>query len=91
MTSLHHLSGWIIIYLSMIESVRMYRAVCDGCGRKGVSIETTCWDDRDWALQEALESGWMIIDHKLYCPDCIRYNPDTDEYEKKETKNEIQI
>lgn len=67
----------------MIESVRMYQAVCDCCGKRGVSVECTCWDDRDWALQEALESGWMLINHKLYCPACVDYDDDTDEYVPK--------
>lgn len=62
----------------MIKEIKMYRAVCDRCG-----YENWFWDDKDFALQEALDSDWKEIDDRLLCPDCYEIDEETDEYVEK--------
>lgn len=66
----------------MIEKVPMYRAVCDKCKcGYGEDLETYAYDNADFALDVAIESGWHIMDDgRLLCPDCY------EEELKKEVK-----
>ena len=62
----------------MIQEVTMYRAVCDRCGRKN-----------DYEFNEGMARymakmcDWEEIDGKLYCPDCVEYDEETDSYKPK--------
>lgn len=76
----------------MIQEVEMYKAVCDGCGR--VCVEErgiTTWANRVSAYLAAWMSGWMSINHKLYCPDCVEYDEETDSYKPKKKSYERNI
>lgn len=64
----------------MIQKVTMYQAVCDGCGRKDDSM----LDNPDDVLLIATKwHEWLNSDGKLYCPDCVEYDEETDEYKPK--------
>ena len=66
----------------MIIPVEMYQCVCDGCG-KGYVDEFNgygAWGDESTAREEALEGGWHEIDGKFYCPGCVEWNEETDDY-----------
>lgn len=68
----------------MIREVTMYQAVCDGCGRP--CAETggiMAWANRESARIAAWESGWFIVNHETYCPDCYEYDEETNEYKPK--------
>lgn len=68
----------------MIQEVEMYQAVCDGCGRPCAEISgIVAWETPESARIAALESGWMSINHVLYCPDCVEYDEVTKNYKPK--------
>ena len=62
----------------MIREVKMYEAVCDGCGRKTGKYNS---------MERLNANGdfllWVDIDGKLYCPACYEYDEETDEYKPK--------
>lgn len=71
------------------KEVIMHALVCDNCGQQGVEeSEVAGWDDKDWALTEAAESGWLTIDgnnyDKHYCPKCYKYDENDNLIIKKE-------
>ena len=73
----------------------MYQAVCDGCGDifgyyatvrdKNVKREFVFRDEQS-AHRSAKEWEWLEIDGKLYCPDCVEYDEETDSYKPKKKK-----
>ena len=68
----------------MIQEVKMYQAVCDGCGKPHADERgRTVWANRVSAYLAAWMSGWMSINHNLYCPDCVEYDEETDSYKPK--------
>lgn len=74
----------------MIQKVEMYQAVCDGCGKSHVNeyLGYVAWADEWSAKNDAKESGWQEIEGKLYCPDCVEYEEETDSYKPKESKGD---
>lgn len=72
----------------MIRKVDMYQCVCDGCGKGYVNEDLgyCAWVDAESARVNALESdtGWQEIDGKIYCPDCVVWDEETDSYKPKE-------
>ena len=68
----------------MIQKVEMYQAVCDRCGRPCAETSgIVAWENTESARIAAWESGWMSINHGLYCPDCVEYDEETDSYKPK--------
>ena len=69
----------------MIQKVTMYQAVCDGCGKSHVDELNgyVAWSDMWSAKNTAMDTGWQEIDGKLYCPDCMVYDEETDSYKPK--------
>ena len=69
----------------MIRKVEMHQAVCDGCGKSHVDELNgyVAWTEEWSAQNNAEESGWQEIDGKLYCPDCVEYDEETDSYKPK--------
>ena len=63
----------------MIQEVKMYQAVCDGCGRKSKILDTA----NDAMFYALSDDGWYGLDGKLYCPDCVEYDEETDRYKPK--------
>lgn len=68
----------------MIQKVEMYQAVCDRCGAILDERDCYAYESPESARYVALESGWMEIDGKLYCPDCVEHDEETDNYKLKE-------
>ena len=61
----------------MIESVTMYRAICDGCGDCAQDGgDYYAWAEPDQAVEEA---EWREIDGKHYCDDCWKWDEETDQ------------
>ena len=59
----------------MIKLVTMYSVVCDRCGKTFCEGDTTITGaDKKSARGYALESGWVEIGDKHYCPDCCKFN-----------------
>lgn len=68
----------------MIREVMICQAVCDRCGRPcSETSGIVDWESTESARIAALESGWMSINHGLYCPNCYEYDEETDEYKPK--------
>ena len=68
----------------MIREVTMYQAVCDGCGKPCAEIGgIMAWANRESARIAAREAGWLIVNHETYCPDCVEYDEENDEYKPK--------
>ena len=68
----------------MIKPVTMYSVICDRCGKiydRDDSI--IAWSDEGTAKEQALESEWVEIEDKHYCPDCYEFNDELDEYVPK--------
>ena len=65
----------------MIQKVEMYRAVCERCGRKhGYEFSD------DMARYMAKMCDWQEIDGKLYCPDCVEQDEETDDCKPKDNE-----
>ena len=59
----------------MIKLVTMYSVVCDRCRKTFCEGDTTITGaDKKSARGYALESGWVEIGDKHYCPDCSKFN-----------------
>lgn len=69
----------------MIQEVTMYQVVCAKCGKSHIDEFNgyVAWSDEWSAKQNAMDNRWMEIDSKLYCPDCIEYDEDIDDYKVK--------
>lgn len=65
----------------MIQKVEMYQAVCDGCGKR---IRPQDENPNDVLLLVTALHGWKKIDGKLYCPNCVEWDEETDSYKPKE-------
>ena len=62
----------------------MCQAVCDGCGRPCAEISgIVAWATPESTRTAAWESGWLVIKHCLYCPDCYEHDEETDSYKPK--------
>ena len=63
----------------------MYQAVCDECASihfNELYIKDR-FDNARMAVESAVGEGWQEIDGKLYCPDCLVYDEETDSYKPK--------
>jgi hypothetical protein len=59
----------------MIEKVEMYTVVCDNCGEDVASgQEYSCWNDKSYAEDNAVDSDWHKEDDKHYCPNCFEFD-----------------
>ena len=68
----------------MIKPVTMYSVVCDRCGKTyNENDGVIAWLDEGTARGQALESEWVEIEDKHYCPDCYEFNDVLDEYVPK--------
>lgn len=64
----------------MIKPVTMYSVVCDRCGKTyNENDGVIAWLDEGTARGQALESEWIEIEDKHYCPDCYEFNDELDE------------
>ena len=73
----------------MIKEVTYYDIICDRCGKSLINESETCYPDIYSAVMVAIDSEWVNISGKHYCPDCYELDEETDEYvPKKGDKNE---
>ena len=55
----------------------MFTIVCDNCGVDvNEGQEYSCWNDKGYAQDVAMEADWVIEDDKHYCPKCFTYDDD---------------
>lgn len=66
----------------MIKPVTMYSVVCDRCGKSFIDEFNgiVAWLDEGTAKEQAMESEWVDICDKHYCPDCYEFDDELDEY-----------
>jgi hypothetical protein len=64
-----------------IETVAMYRVVCDRCGKCAQDgTDYFAWAQDEGALNDAREADWLITDDgHHYCCDCVQWNEAEDE------------
>ena len=56
----------------MIKEIKMYTVVCDNCGRDvNEDADYSCWEDKGYAEDSAMESDWKKEDNKHYCTNCF--------------------
>ncbi len=68
----------------MIREMTMYQAICDRCGKPcAESSGIIAWKSKATARTAAFDSGWLIVNHEAYCPDCYEYDEETHEYKPK--------
>lgn len=67
----------------MIKQVKMYECVCDRCGHRQSADDGLLYHDRESAEQIALESEWRTLGGKHYCPNCLEFDDDLDEWRPK--------
>ena len=69
----------------MIKSVTMYSVVCDRCGKQFIDEFNgiVAWLDEETAKEQAIESEWVKIGDKLYCPYCYEFDDELDKYVPK--------
>lgn len=61
----------------MIKKIEMYTVICDNCGKDSAEGEEySCWNDADFAIDNAIEKDWIEKDDKHYCNDCFTWNDD---------------
>lgn len=55
----------------MIKEVQMYTVVCDNCGKAcNEDSDYSCWNDKETALDQAMEGDWHTDGDKHYCGKC---------------------
>ena len=66
----------------MIKPVIMYSVICDRCGKAFIDEFNgiVAWVDEGTAKEQAMESEWVEIGDKHYCPDCYEFDDELDEY-----------
>lgn len=53
----------------------MFTVVCDNCQKDiGSTQEYSCWDDSDFAIENAMNSDWIAEYGKHYCTECYSYD-----------------
>ena len=67
----------------MIKSITMYSVVCDRCGKIFETDGCIAWLDEGTAKEQAIESEWVEICDKHYCPDCYEFDDELDKYVPK--------
>jgi len=61
----------------MIKELTVYTVVCDRCAKDiNEGEDYTCWNDKEYAQECALEARWIKEDDRHYCPDCYTHDDD---------------
>ena len=70
---------------NMIKSVTMYSVICDRCGKQFIDEfnGVIAWLNEGTAKEQVMESEWVEIGDKYYCPDCYEFNDELDENDPK--------
>ena len=69
----------------MIKPITMYSVVCDRCGKPFIDEFNgiVAWLDEGTAKEQAMESEWVEIGDKHYCPDCYEFDDNSEKYVPK--------
>jgi len=71
-----------------IKKVKMYTVVCDHCKYDiGIDQEYSCWNDANFAEDNAINSDWIEHEENHYCNDCYDYDDDDNILLKESRKN----
>ena len=63
----------------MIKEIIMYTVVCDNCGKDAnEDTDYSCWNDKNYAEDSAIEDDWVKEDNKHYCKNCFMGYDDDD-------------
>jgi len=58
-----------------IEKLEMYTVICDNCKVSAdEGTDYSCWNDKDYAQENAIEGGFIKEDENHYCPKCYSYD-----------------
>jgi len=61
----------------MIAEITMYTIECDSCKATiGQDSEYSCWNDENYALDEAIDHDWIEHEGNHYCPNCYKIGLD---------------
>lgn len=68
-----------------VRAVEMFTVDCDGCGRNAdEGSDYAAWGDRESAVAMAKDGAqFEEFDGRLYCPECVVYDEEADEYRPK--------
>ena len=68
-----------------VREVAMFTVDCDRCGRNAdEGTDYSCWPDHESAIEMAKDGvEYQDFEGKLFCPECIEYDDETDEYRPK--------
>ena len=67
-----------------IVKKNFYNVECDRCGK--LSEEESWWEDKEFVKENAVESGFIEVDGKHYCPNCYTIDDDDCIAIKEESK-----
>lgn len=62
-----------------VETVPMYRVLCNACGKSDENDDYYAWADDETALLFASEAGWLLNDDGQWCKDCTTWDEESDE------------
>ncbi|MNX23746.1 hypothetical protein D3C86_537540 [compost metagenome] len=68
----------------MIVEEIFYGVKCNRCLEIHDDGEHSYWSDKSGAMENAMNSDWIEVKNKDYCPNCYFLNEETDENEIKE-------
>lgn len=75
-----------------LQKVEMHTVICDNCQMDiGMYNEYSCWNDENYAEENAMESDWHRQEDKHYCPDCYTYDDDDNFILVEERKDKYKI
>ena len=62
----------------MIRAVTMYQVLCDRCKATDTDSDFFAWVTADQAVDIAVESEWLAMGERHYCPACVEWDEDAD-------------
>ncbi len=58
-----------------IEKIEMFTVICDNCKKSAdEGTEYSCWNDKNYAEEIAMEAGYISEKDSHYCNECYRYD-----------------
>ena len=61
----------------MVKEVTMYTVICDNCGKdSNGGSEISGWDNKDYAIDVAMDSDFIEHEDKHICDTCYYYDDD---------------
>lgn len=58
-----------------IEKIEMFTVICDNCKKSAdEGTEYSCWNDKNYAEEIAMEAGYISEEDSHYCKECYSYD-----------------